>query len=445
MNFVRVAIGLSAALLCLPAAADELTLPEALSAALERNPQVRIAQAREQQSAANRTATRSMWLPHVDVTEAMTQSNNPVFVFASLLEQGRFGAGNFDPRFLNAPSPLRNYRLGLNVRFTLFDQFRRLEATRQASNGIAQSQAACNETTQAIRLDVIAKYFGLLVAEQRRDVAAEAARVADRDAATMRDKFREGLLVESDALAAEVQVASFRQQEIEAAGAVAIARSALNLAIGRDAIADTSVRGPMPDKNFDERPLAALLADAVRKRGEIGAAQLASDNARLQLQITRGALLPRIDTFASWGASGPAFANRNGDRSVGAVATFDIFDGGKLARVAEARSGVEEARAAEAAARSRIELEIITAYERVRSARQRTIVAASAVTQAEAAARIVRDRYEQGLTTITEHLRAQSALANAKFNLLSARYDDLVGSADLARATGELHDAESFQ
>ena len=444
MKFVR----WSAALIITAAAsatfADQLTLQQAVAGALENNPQVRIAAARQRQAIAAQTETRAMWLPHVDVSETLMSTNNPVYVFGSLLEQGRFGAQNFDPHFLNQPPVSRNHRLGLKVRYTVFDQFRRLETTRQAANAVAQSKSGVDETSQAIRLDVIAKFYGLLVAQARHGVALDAVRTAEHDAQSMREKFREGLLVESDALAAEVQVASFRQQEIEAAGGVVIARAALNAALGRDTTADTVAAGTLPESHFQDSPIGTLIETGANKRGEIAAARLASDNARLQVKIARGSLLPRIDTFASWGASGSSFGNRSGDRTIGAVISFDVFDGGKLSRLAQAQSGIEESRAAADAARSKVEIEIVSAHEHVRSAAQRIVVATAAVAQAEAAARIVRDRYEQGLTTITEHLHAQTALVGARLNLLGARYDYIVSSGDLARATGDLHDIDPF-
>jgi outer membrane protein len=442
MRWIAIAI---AALACATANGEELTLQQAVAQALEHNPQVRMANARQQQAHAALTETRSMWLPHVDVSESVMSGNNPVFVFGSLLEQGRFGAANFDPHFLNDPSTLRNYRMGLNVRYTVFDQFRRLQATRQASNAVAQSEAGTGEAQQAIRLDVMAKFYGLLLAQARHDVALDAVKTAEADAASMREKFRQGLLVESDALAAEVQIASFREQEIEAAGGVAIARAALNTTIGRDATAEVMADGRLPETSFEQRPLQPLLDRAFAARGEVTAARLGTDNAHRQVQIARGAMLPRLDTFASFGASGSTFGARNNDRTIGAVFSFDIFDGGKFSRVEQAQSGVEQANAAEAGARSKVEMEVISAYQHVLSASQRIAVANAAVRQADAAARIVRDRYEQGLTTITEHLRAQTALVGAKLSLLSARYDYVISSGDLARATGDLTDVAQFQ
>ena len=331
------------------------------------------------------------------------------------------------------------------MRFTVFDQLRRFHSIRQASNAVTQSNAATDETSQATRLDVMSKYYGLVIAEARREVAAEAVRSAEADATAMRDKNKQGLLVESDALAAEVQLASFRQQQIDADGAVRIARAALNAAIGRDVLAETAAAGKLPDTIRDEAALPELIQRGLTSRGEMHAARLGNENARLQLQIARGSLLPRFDTFASWGASGRSIGDRNSDRTIGAVASFDIFDGSKYARIAQARAATEEAAAGESAARDKISMEIIAAYEHAQSARERVRVAETAAQQAEAAARIVRDRYEQGLTTITEQLRAQTALVSARLNLLGARYDYVVGSADLARSTGGLHDVDLFQ
>jgi outer membrane protein TolC len=59
-------------------------------------------------------------------------------------------------------------------------------------------------------------------------------------------------------------------------------------------------------------------------------------------------------------------------------------------------------------------------------------------------ARIIRDRYENGLTTISEHLRAQTALVTSELDLLEARFASTTSYAELLRATGELHDVEDF-
>jgi outer membrane protein TolC len=94
--------------------------------------------------------------------------------------------------------------------------------------------------------------------------------------------------------------------------------------------------------------------------------------------------------------------------------------------------------------RDKVVMETVTAWHRANAARQQLEVAATAAQQAEAAARIVQDRYENGLTTITEELRAQTALVGARLALLAARHQYITGYAELLRATGGLHDIDPF-
>jgi outer membrane protein TolC len=157
------------------------------------------------------------------------------------------------------------------------------------------------------------------------------------------------------------------------------------------------------------------------------------------LRTARGARLPRVDALANWSRTGS-----NPDHTVAVVATLELFDGGTRARIAAARAGVEEARAEESASRDRVSMEIVTAWQRALTARERVNVAARAVEQAETVARIVRDRYTHGLTTITEQLRAETALVRARLGLLAARYDTVANHAELLRAMGGLNDVDGL-
>ena len=84
------------------------------------------------------------------------------------------------------------------------------------------------------------------------------------------------------------------------------------------------------------------------------------------------------------------------------------------------------------------------AYQQYVSARERLKVASRVVEQAREALRIVQDRYQSGLTTITEVLRAETTFVRSRMTVLSARYDHYVGYAGLLHSTGMLTDVQSF-
>src|SRR5512141_2598232 len=97
IDFRRVAALLLALVVTgMPAAAQErLTLQGAIDRALHDSPVVRAAVAAQGEAAAGVDQARAGWLPRVDYIESWQRSNQPVFVFGSLLAQSRFTAQNF--------------------------------------------------------------------------------------------------------------------------------------------------------------------------------------------------------------------------------------------------------------------------------------------------------------------------------------------------------------
>jgi len=424
--------------------AGTLTLQQAADEALSRNPAVAAADATRAVAAAHLAGARAARLPRVELTESATRGNNPVFVFGSLLEQGVFGAEHFNPAFLNDPDPLTNHRVAVTARAPLFDRLAASTAVRQGRNAVSRADAGIEETRQRLRSEAVARFYGVIVAQEKLAVAQEAVKSAEAGAKAARDRFDQGLIVESEALAADVQLASFRQRVIAAEGELAIARTALATLLQRPRADALDVAGELPVV-AEATPLDQAVARAVEQRAPVKAAAAASSDADLQLRAQRASLLPRVDAFGTFGASGATFGDRNADHTVGVALSVDLFDRGRAARVAAARAGIDAAHAAEAMARDAVTMEVVTAWHRLRAARDMAAVSAASASRAEAAARIVRDRYGIGLTTITEQLRAQTALASARFDTLAARYEALIAHAELLRATGDLHDLDSIR
>ncbi|GBC78176.1 Outer membrane efflux protein BepC [bacterium HR08] len=425
-------------------AEEGLTLPRAVEIALQRNPLVRATAAGREIAEANVAEARAARFPVLQFSETFSHGNNPVFVFGSLLEQARFGPANFDPHFLNHPPSLNVFRTALTLRLPLFDRLQMETRRAQADAEAQRADAQAAWIAQQIRFEVIRAYFGLLVAEARKRVADEAVRMAEADLTRIRDMFEAGLVVVSDVLAAEVQAAEFRQQQIQAEGEVVIARAALNTALGLPVDAPQRVVGHLSDRAFEVETPEELLRLALRHRPDVARARWA---VRAREQGVRGALgqfLPRLDLFATLGATGRGLRSGSADYLVGASLVFDLFDLGRTVRLRQAEAALALAEAEEEQLVNQIRLDVVRAFEHYRSARERLAVAARAVQQAEEALRIVQDRYQEGLTTITEVLRAETALVRARMNALAARYEYLVGYASVLLATGRLTDVRAF-
>jgi outer membrane protein TolC len=423
---------------------EGLTLPLAADIALRTNPLIRATNSGREIADAQLSEARAARLPMIQFSETFANSNNPVFVFGSLLEQGRFGPQNFDPRFLNSPPAINTFRTAMTFRLPLFDQLQTDTRIAQARLGQEQADQQKQLVEQQIRFEVIRAYYGVLVAEAKKEVADESVKMTEADVKRIRDMFETGLIVASDLLSAEVQLAEFRQQQIQAAGDAVTAYAALNTALGLPITTPQQVSGVLSERTFNVGDQQELMRLALLSRPDYARAGSAVRSTEQGARRALGQFLPRLDVFATVGATGQGLMSGSSDYTIGASLTFNVFDLGRRARLKQARSAESLATAEREDLANRIQLDVVRAYQQYTSARERLFVAGRAVNQATETLRIVQDRYQEGLTTITEVLRAQTALVRSRMNLLAARYDHYVGYAQVLLATGRLNDVQPF-
>jgi outer membrane protein TolC len=82
---------------------------------------------------------------------------------------------------------------------------------------------------------------------------------------------------------------------------------------------------------------------------------------------------------------------------------------------------------------------VVRAQADLDSSRERITVAAAAVAQAEESLRITRNRYEAGLTTVTELLRTEAALVEAQTRRAAAIHDRRLAAVAVDYARGTLN------
>ncbi len=427
-----------------PGQSAALTLPLAVDIALRSNPLVRATTSGREMAEAQASEARAGRLPFLQFNETFTRSNNPVFVFGSLLEQGRFGPENFDPGLLNNPDPLNNFRSSITFRMPVFDQRQSETRINQAEIGRSLADAEKLLIEQKIRFEVLRAYYGLMVAHAKKDVADEAVRLAETDVKRINDLFDTGMVVESDLLAVEVQLAEFRQQQIQAEGDIITARATLNTALGISIDTPQKIAGELVEKTFQTESQEELIRLALRNRPEFARARLSVEAAHERARGARGEFLPRVDVFGGFGVSSKSLTGASSDYTFGTSITFNILDAGRSARLKQAQAAESMAAAEEEHLANQIRLEAVRAYQQYVSARERVNVAARVVDQAREALRIVQDRYQAGLTTITEVLRAETTFVRARTMLSAARYDHYVGYAAVLLASGRLTGVEPF-
>src|SRR5579885_1474106 len=111
---------------------DSLSLRDAVKIALKENKAVAAARQGVRAYQSRTDQARSGWLPKLNYSESFTRSNNPVFVFSSLLTQHLFTEQNFQVGPLNRPDFLNNFQSQVTVDQVLYDAGQTKHAVRAA-------------------------------------------------------------------------------------------------------------------------------------------------------------------------------------------------------------------------------------------------------------------------------------------------------------------------
>jgi len=417
-----------------------LSLPQAVAIALEHNPQRKASLAENRAAKASVKEAQAAYFPRFTFSEAAVTSNDPVFVFGTRLRQNRFTAADFALNQLNNPAAISNFATRIGLQWNAFDSFLTRANTRQATSEKAASDQRLAHSDQLVIFRVVQAYYGALFSSKQLEVAEHAAGTARAVMEQSQARFQAGSTVESDYLLAQVDDAARRQELVKARNALALARAQLNLAMGVTAEHEYDLAGPAAPLVFEPPALADAESRALKERPDLkeSAQQVAVRQAGVD--AAKSAFGPRVNVFVGAEADNVNFFGNGGNNwTVGAELQFDVFSGGqKKARLEREHGGLDQAQALRQALQDNVRLEVRRAWYDLDSARQAVEINRLAAEQAQEALRIVSNRYQAGMTTITEMLRSEDSARTARTNYWEAVYHLSASYAALELAMGVL-------
>jgi len=418
----------------------KLTLQQAVELALKNNPTIHAAGAYSQAVRESIAVAKAGRYPRLDFSEDFTRGNSPVYVFGSLLTQRQFTARNFDLGLLNVPPPLSNFRTQFTASMPLYDAGETEHRVRDARLDAAAAELGADRSNQQVIFRVVTAYNDEMLSRENVRVAEAAVEMASADLARAQARQQQGLTVLSDVLSAQVQLAQAKEDLIRARNGLAVAQAALNVALGLDEDATHEIESSTLEGTFEPGSLAERQQRALAQRPDFLQVTLAKEKASNGVSAARAAFLPKVELFSSWEENNQAFLSRGGNNwAAGVSLTFNIFNGGAdRARFRQSKARERWAEALSAQQESEIRLEVREAFLNLNAARERTDVSRQSAAQAKESLRILRDRYEAGLSTIADLLRAETVQTAAERNYLNAVYDHRIAAASLELASGEL-------
>jgi outer membrane protein TolC len=414
---------------------QRMTLREAITQGLERNNQARAAKFQAASARSGATAASLHYLPSMTVEEVWSRSDLPVNTFMMKLNQGRFTNQDFDVAKLNNPVPVSDFKTVVSVEQPILVPSA-WAGQKAAQRGAERQEAVAEQSRQQTAFQIFQSYLEVQKAHAQLEATAKALDEARESKRQAMVRTAAGLGLKSDELRAATQLAAMEQQNISAANNLTLARMQLALATGGQPGDELDTAEAVQLKR-PEQELAGLIGLAQQERRDLRASERGKEQADAVLLQARSGFLPAVGAVGAWQMNdkNSPFGRDHDAWMVGVSLRWNVFDGFRT------WYGSGQAQASRSAAnelleqtRKEVSYQVHEAWLRRVEAEKRREVASSAVAAAEEATRLLAKRFDNALATMVELLDAQSALNQARANLVES-------DANLMLATGRLYHA----
>jgi len=419
---------------------NPIALKDAVRSALDQNKSIQASGAARNAAENRVTEAHAGFLPKVNYSESWTRSDNPVFVFSSLLTQHQFGEENFQIGSLNRPDFLNNFQSLVTADQPIYNAGQ----TKHAVHAAELTKDIAGEDHRLTEMEVIAKvvkaYYGVLLSAEQLKASEQGVRSAEADLRRAESIRSAGMSTDSDVLSIRVHLASVEESRISRSADLDVARAALNEVLGVPLDSTQELSSRLMPATLPEVSLADYESSAINTRPEARQAKLATSLAENQVQDAHSALLPQVSLHGAFQADRQQFFNRGGANWLVSVGLrWNLFNGfNDKARIEESKSLLLRSEAEQERTGSAIRLQVRRAFADLRAAEQRIEVAKASVAEAEESLRITQNRYEAGITNVTDLLRTETAVLEARTRYLAAVHDQRIAATMLEMAAGRL-------
>ena len=403
----------------------KLSLRDAMDAAVDQNPTVRLFKERISQAQDVANTQLGELLPNL--SGGLSYSRRRFFT-------GTFGgsATVTDPMdFYNARAFLTQNVFSLSL----------IQKWRAAKTGVEVAGLDAEVTKRDTMATV-----GLIYLETLRAKAAVEARRADvlLNEELLRlatERKAAGMATRLDVTRSKVQLENERQRLL--AAEIAEGRATLNLirvmGISFDVqvvLTDELTMVPVPEQTMKE-----ALQLAQDNRTELKAQKRRERLASLSLSSVKSERIPSMQATGEVGMIGNQIPDMLTTDGVAVLMTVPIFDGGQReGRISERRSIVRQEAINTQDIQYQVTLEVRDALLTLNAAKQQVAVAEESLKLSLTELELARERFAVGVATNIEVTNAQTSVAQARDNLIQGLFNFNASRISLARAQGRLQD-----
>jgi len=413
-----------------PKLSGDLSIEDAVKAALRHSPTVMAAEAEHQGALAQVRGARSMTRPQMSASALAARASAD-------MPMPLTSAPSVMPSTILSMPDRGSAGTAVMLMVPLYTGGRLASLVRSAQEMERSQGQKVRSTAQDVALATRSAYRRALLARATVSVYEDLVRASEERVRVARERYAAGSANLAEVLRNQAALADALQRLVlarsEAEAAVVELKTVMGVSLASDVRLTTTLeRTPL------EGTVAEVLERALRKRSEVAEAEASLRAAEAEAASARAQYRPQVYLNAMHNVTAVRGDTSKG-LGVGVTISIPVVDGGKrsadvegaLARVESAKQGVE-------AVRLRVAQEVTTAWLAAQAAEVNVKTSEAAVQQAEEDYRIAQLRYEAGKSINVEVLDALAALVQARTNHLQALYELGLAKDRLVRAAGEM-------
>jgi hydrophobe/amphiphile efflux-1 (HAE1) family protein len=413
-------------------ATGPLTIDRAVELAISRNESLKVTQERLREREADVSEAKTALLPSVNLNFLYTPSQaSPVLKIPA----GVFGP---EPQTFRA-NMIRENVMRLDISQPLYTGGRVTNAFAARAADEEASRLDVDRARQALTLQVYEAFYSALLNEQGIRVGEEGVTIAQKHLDLAKARYDAGSAARLDVLRAEVELSNAKAKLIRARSSADIAYQTLRTVLSLPQGASLQLAGALED--LPSLPPASVLDTALASRADIRSLRQQRESAQRMVSFANAELKPLLSFSGNYQYQEDGLSTllngSNRSYQFGLNMTMPLFNAPSVAaRRAAASARVKQADHAVNAALDGARLEVTSATREFDAAREIVATEQKAVEMARESLAIAEVSYENGVITSTELNDARLSLLETEWELMQAKYSQIVAAARTRFAAG---------
>ncbi|MEB3181567.1 MAG: TolC family protein, partial [Nostocaceae cyanobacterium] len=415
-----------------------ISLEQALELARRNNKQLQVAILELERAKASLREAQAGLYPTLNLQTGITrqQSANSQLSVESQIRQQEQQPPQFR-REIPPDPPSTTFSGTVQLSYDLYTSGRGPANRGAAAEQVRSAELEVERLSEETRLDVATAYYNLQLADEQVRINQSAVRNAEASLRDAQALERAGVGTRFDVLQSQVNLANALQDLRTAQSDQQVGQRRLANLLSLAQAVNISAADPVELAGLWDLPLEDSIVRAFANRAELQQALAERNASEQRRRAALSQLGPQISLNAQYNlldVFNDSISVTDG-YSLGVTATLSLFDGGAArARAAQEKANINIAETRFANQRNQIRFDVEQAFYNLQSNQENVNTSRLAVTQAEEALRLARLRFQAGVGTNTDVIRAENDLTRTQGNRVRAIIQYNLALTQLQRA-----------